>query len=122
MPKNNIEAKSISTADAVGLVQMRYPDLAVLPANLRMDDSLLARCQLVLRFREPKDGKEIEFIARYNQVEFRRPYSEAFLETKTPSRVQCEINELADKGYVIVHQELTLGITGDIPVRPSKRA
>ena len=120
MPNNNIEAISISTPEAIRLLQVRYPDLAVLPANLHMDDELLARCQFTATLENPETRKRIDFIARYCRVQFHIPFGDTYLETKSPASVMAEVNAIADKGCVIVHQELVLGITGDTQVYPVK--
>ena len=110
----------IGTGKAVGLLREEYPGVGEMLDG--MGEYYTSRVQYEAVLVRTADGNtdKVDMVARYGQVEFRKPYGEAYIETRSVAKVRSEIRRLASEGYAVVHQTATLGITADEVHWPSR--
>ena len=113
-------AAKIVTGEAVGLLREAYPGVGGIIDGLGEYFTERVQYEAVLLRTADGNTDKVEIVARYGQVEFRRPYSETYIETRSVAKARSEIRRLASEGYAVVQQTATLGITADEVYWPSR--
>jgi len=110
----------IAVPTVVSMIASAYPGFR-LPDGISASNRLIGKSQYTVWFsRECKNGTATRILtSRYNQVEFRRPYEEAYLETKDIGEAKAQVSRLAEEGYTIYKQEVMIGITGHEEYSPA---
>lgn len=110
----------LGVGEAVGLLREEYPGAGELVSGL--GEYFMERVQYEAVLLRTAGGKQerVEMVARYGQVEFRRPYGESYLETRSAAKARGEIRRLSGEGYAVVHQVATMGIVSGEVYFPSR--